>query len=1092
MDKSLIDILWVTTAAGLVFFMQAGFLCLEAGLTRAKNNINVAIKNLADLGISVILFWLFGYALMFGASVNGWFGTADFLPDLTTHTNWFAAFFLFQAMFCGTAVTILSGAVAERMRFEGYLLLSVIVSGFIYPIFGHWVWNGLNVGETNGWLAQLGFVDFAGSTVVHSIGGWAALAAVLHIGPRHGRFPDDAPPQSIIGTNLPLATLGVLLLWLGWFGFNGGSTLAMNDQITSIIANTVFAGSGGMLASFLIGGLLYRRVDVMLTLNGVLAGLVSITAGVHAMTTASAVLTGAIGGVVMLLLDRWLIRQRIDDAIGAVAVHGGAGLWGTIAVALFGRTAVLDTGLTMGEQVAVQLLGAGLCFVWSFGLTYLLLGFIKHWFPLRVSAEAERIGLNVSEHGASSDLLNLFQIMEEQSRTGDLSLRAPVEPFTEVGQIAERYNQVLDALEQALARTEAIVDTARDAIVTFSQRTLTLQTVNPAAETIFGYPVTNLIGQPITTLLETDTSNSEKQFIATIAAQNRYQEGVGRREDGTQFPMEMMITHTSSRQETFYTGTFRDITERKQAVEAIEQVNAELAERVADLLILNHIIHYIAMLKTINEIWQAIAKDMNKLFKVTSSSIGVINQARTEIQLLTDADDEGQTTGAVGAQFPFMDMPELQKIVENKKSVIIYDPQTNQVTAPIHAILSEYQIQVILLAPLITRNTLIGLLALNSTQPNREFSLSEMALAETVASQLAAAIDNERLFREEAQQREVAEQALFELKTAQAELIQSEKMAVLGQLVAGVAHELNTPLGVIRASIGNIRQSMDDILYKLPLFFETLTPEQRLIFFEILDRATHNEVILSVKEERRHRRTLARLMLTHHIDQAHAFADLFVDMEIYDQIEPFLPLLHSPDARSILELAYKVVRQHKNGRTIDLAVERASKIVFALKNYSKHHSMEITSVNITRTINDVLTIYDNQIQRGVEITRNFQNVPSVLGYPDELNQVWVNLIHNALQAMNNQGHLTIEVYQQTVETDGDTVVVRITDDGPGIPEAIKDKIFEPFFTTKPLGEGSGLGLDIVRRIIRNHEGHIEFSSQPGRTTFVVTLPVSVA
>ena len=243
MEKTPLDIAWILISAGFVLLMQAGFMCLESGLTRSKNNINVAIKNIADFGISIVLFWGFGFALMFGASQGGLFGSSHFLTSFRGTGPWLASFFLFQAMFVGTATTIVSGAVAERMRFGSYLLFAAILSGLIYPLFGHWAWSGALGGSYTGWLAGMGFRDFAGSSVVHSIGGWVALAAVIVIGPRTGRFPKDGPPANIQGSNFPLALLGTLLLWFGWIGFNGGSAMGLSDQVPGIIARTMLAGA---------------------------------------------------------------------------------------------------------------------------------------------------------------------------------------------------------------------------------------------------------------------------------------------------------------------------------------------------------------------------------------------------------------------------------------------------------------------------------------------------------------------------------------------------------------------------------------------------------------------------------------------------------------------------------------------------------------------------------------------------------------------------------------------------------------------------------------------------------------------------------
>ena len=248
-------------------------------------------------------------------------------------------------------------------------MVAAVVAGLVYPVYGHWAWSGVDVGSPTGWLGMMGFIDFAGSTVVHSVGGWCALALLFLIGPRSGRFPKDGPPRKIPGANLPIATLGVILLWLGWFGFNGGSTLAMNDQVPIVIANTVFAGAAGMVAALGVGWLSRGRADVDLVLNGSLAGLVAITASAFAVTTVSAVAVGAIGGVVMVVVDNLLVRLRIDDAVGAIPVHLGAGIWGTLAVAVFGEADLLGTGLGFWDQLQAQTTGIAACGLWAFGVT---------------------------------------------------------------------------------------------------------------------------------------------------------------------------------------------------------------------------------------------------------------------------------------------------------------------------------------------------------------------------------------------------------------------------------------------------------------------------------------------------------------------------------------------------------------------------------------------------------------------------------------------------------------------------------------------------------------------------------------------------
>ncbi|MBF2056646.1 MAG: ammonium transporter [Cyanobacterium sp. T60_A2020_053] len=436
----MIDQLWILLCTGLVFLMQGGFMCLESGLTRSKNSINVAVKNLADFGISVILFWGFGFGIMFGISQGGWLGSDSFFfsgtnqPDLIT-------FFLFQAMFCGTATTIISGALAERVKFLAYIFIVVMVSGLIYPLFGHWVWN------EQGWLKQLGFLDFAGSTVVHGMGAWVSFATLTIIGSREGRFDEKGKPRKIQGANLLFAVLGALLLWLGWLGFNGGSTLAFNSQVPKIILNTVLAGVGGMVATMILNQLQLGRVEVEDLINGSIAGLVAITAGCDIIASPLAIIVGVTGAGVTKLVSQTVLKGKIDDAVDAVAVHGGAGLWGTLCVALFGDLSLIDTGFYRGQLLLIQFLGVAVAMVWGFGLSWLVLKPLNSFFCLRVSSEAEQMGLNMAEHEARTDTYELFHVMDVQAKTQDLTLRAPVEPFTEVGHIATRYNDVMDALE---------------------------------------------------------------------------------------------------------------------------------------------------------------------------------------------------------------------------------------------------------------------------------------------------------------------------------------------------------------------------------------------------------------------------------------------------------------------------------------------------------------------------------------------------------------------------------------------------------------------------------------------------------------------
>ncbi|MEG3898305.1 MULTISPECIES: ATP-binding protein [unclassified Microcoleus] len=328
--------------------------------------------------------------------------------------------------------------------------------------------------------------------------------------------------------------------------------------------------------------------------------------------------------------------------------------------------------------------------------------------------------------------------------------------------------------------------------------------------------------------------------------------------------------------------------------------------------------------------------------------------------------------------------------------------------------------------------------------------------------------------------------ALENLQTTQEELIQSEKMAALGQLVAGVAHELNTPLGAIRSSAGNMTKFLGQTLTNLPSLFQSLSPAESEKFGELLYRSLQKDMTLTAKEERKLKRALISQLEGEDIDEADDIADTLVDMGIYEA-DDFLSMLQNVDRDRILEMAYKLSEIQRGTQTINTAADRASKVVFALKTYARYDSSEtMVQSNITEGIETVLTLYQNNLRHGVEVIRNFQKIPPVMCYVDQLNQVWTNLIHNALQAMDNKGTLTLDIVQE-----GNYIKVGVTDSGKGIPPEVMPKIFAPFFTTKPPGEGSGLGLDIVRKIVDKHHGKIEVESVPGQTTFTVVLPVNL-
>ncbi|MDR2072486.1 MAG: ammonium transporter, partial [Spirochaetaceae bacterium] len=446
MEKTTLDYIWIIIGSALVFMMQAGFAMVESGLTRSKNSINVAIKNLTDYGISTVVFWIAGFGLMFGPSLRGIMGTGFFF--FNPSWVWPAVFLLFQAVFCSTSATIVSGAVAERMRFSSYIVSTILLSAVVYPIFGHWAWGGALEGVPSGWLAKRGFVDFAGSTVVHSMGGWISLAILIIIGPRTGRFTGDGKAKTINGSSIPMAVLGVFLLWFGWIGFNGASTLGANDAVPGIILRTMLGGAAGMVVTLASGWFIAKKPEVGLVLNGSLAGLVAITANCHAINETQAVIIGGTGGLVMLGASALLVRLKIDDAVDAIPVHLAAGIWGTLAAGIFGDPELLGTGLSRIGQTGIQCAGILACGLLALGLSFPVLLLINTVSPLRVTREYEAAGLNKAEHGVTTEIHDLFTVLDTQAKTGDISLRAPEEPFTEAGQIAGMYNLVLDKLQE--------------------------------------------------------------------------------------------------------------------------------------------------------------------------------------------------------------------------------------------------------------------------------------------------------------------------------------------------------------------------------------------------------------------------------------------------------------------------------------------------------------------------------------------------------------------------------------------------------------------------------------------------------------------
>ena len=387
---SYVDSLWIVVAGILVMFMQPGFMLVETGFTRSKNSVNIVMKNFMDFSVGAVTYWAFGFALAYGGTtLGGFLAYGNFFLEGDSIT------YFFQVVFAATAATIVSGAVAERTKFSAYVLFQPFICGVIYPIVTHWVWSG------QGWLGDLGFIDFAGSGVVHMVGGFAALAGVQIVGPRIGKYDDNGNPQVIPGSSMVAGALGVFILWFGWYGFNVGSALAAVDVDLAAIAvtTTLSAAAGSITAMYT--SMISGKPNVGMTLNGALAGLVGITAGCANVNNLGAVLIGLVSGVLVVYSINFFEKRGFDDAVGAVSVHGICGIWGVLAVAIFDTS----DGLFYGGGTSLfgpQLIGILAIAAWAYGTSFLVFKVIDSTVGLRVTAEEEVAGLDASEHGTTA------------------------------------------------------------------------------------------------------------------------------------------------------------------------------------------------------------------------------------------------------------------------------------------------------------------------------------------------------------------------------------------------------------------------------------------------------------------------------------------------------------------------------------------------------------------------------------------------------------------------------------------------------------------------------------------------------------------
>lgn len=576
-QKSL-DMVWVLFAAGLVLLMQAGFMLLEAGLVRSKNSINVAQKNLLDFAVSVLIFALFGFSLAFGAG-GGWFAGFDTrLFGLSGLDAWGLTVFAFQVMFCGTAATIISGAVAERMRLSSYIWCSVLTAGFIYPVFAHWAWGGALLADATAFLADAGFVDFAGSTVVHGTGAWIALAACTILGPRSGRFGADGQVFRIQGHSSVLATSGALILFVGWLGFNGGSTLAASRDVPMILANTVLAAAAGTGMGYLLGRWKDRVILPENSISGLLGGLVAVTAGCHVLAPMGALAIGGIGGAAAIGGAVFLERKlKIDDPVGAIGVHGFAGAAGTIGLSLLAPVDLLPLGARL-PQFLVQLAGVLACFVWCFGAGWLLLSLLNRVQSMRLDAASEDLGLNEAEHGTRLGIGHVEDALDRLiAGKADLSMRLDVSKGDDSERLTRLFNALMDTVQseelahnraadakrtrEEAERLSALANATFDAIViSVDGRILD---GNRTFEELIGYGIDELEMRGLYEFVDNELAGTLEEHLVKAEKEPREVTLVSR--SGERVPVEIRTRVISYRGIPTRVSALVDLRERKKA-----------------------------------------------------------------------------------------------------------------------------------------------------------------------------------------------------------------------------------------------------------------------------------------------------------------------------------------------------------------------------------------------------------------------------------------------------------------------------------------------------------------------------------------------
>ncbi|SNY91747.1 ammonium transporter, Amt family [Cohaesibacter sp. ES.047] len=576
-----LDLTWIMAASALVMFMQAGFLLLEAGMVRSKNSINVAQKNLLDFVFSIAAFAIAGFMIAFGPTGSLMVGFDWDYFGLSNITSYEAGFFVFQVMFCGTAATIVSGAVAERMRLSAYIIGSIFLSSLIYPVFAHWAWGDALRPNEGAFLANMGFIDFAGSTVVHATGGWVALAACIALGPRMGRFDEAGNPVRMAGHSPVLATTGVLLLFIGWLGFNGGSTLKAGEDVAFIILNTILAGGFGTVAGHIIG---YYHDGYYLpekAMAGMLGGLVAVTAGCAVLSPGGAIMIGILGGCISIIANHILeTKFKIDDAVGAIGAHAFAGVAGTIGLALLAPADQFEFGRL--HQLYVQGIGSGLNFCLSFGLGFLFFSILRRVSRFRATLDEEKLGLNISEHATRIGVGHVESALEKLlSGKRNFVQRLPTVPGDEAENLTKLFNDLMVNLEKEhkqLSELELLQAKSEEAerIAALSNATFEgiamhrddhVVDCNQQLADLLGYTLDEVIGASIDKVMVDETEPIIQQAIAENWSHTY--EAKLKAKSGEAIPVAVRGRSIDFKGEPVRIACFVDLRERKQAEQNI-------------------------------------------------------------------------------------------------------------------------------------------------------------------------------------------------------------------------------------------------------------------------------------------------------------------------------------------------------------------------------------------------------------------------------------------------------------------------------------------------------------------------------------------